>query len=59
MADSIPSLRRVVNELRAKIRELESRPADVVVNEVVRIVETRPLSKDKHWRVVNIVEQAQ
>lgn len=40
MADSIPSLRRLVNELRAKIRELESRPADVVVNEVVRVVET-------------------
>ena len=29
------------------------------IGDIVRIVETRPLSKDKHWRVVNIVEQAQ
>ena len=26
MAESIPSLRRLVNELQVKIRELESRP---------------------------------
>lgn len=24
----------------------------------VRVMETRPLSKDKHWRVVQIVERA-
>ena len=28
------------------------------VGDVVRIMETRPLSKDKHWRVVEIVEKA-
>jgi len=28
------------------------------VGDVVRIVETRPLSKTKRWRVVTIVEQA-
>jgi small subunit ribosomal protein S17 len=24
----------------------------------VKIMETRPLSKDKHWRLVNIIEKA-
>jgi small subunit ribosomal protein S17 len=28
------------------------------VGDVVRIVETRPLSKSKHWRLVEIVEAA-
>ncbi len=28
------------------------------IGDVVRIMETRPLSKDKHWRVMNIIEKA-
>ena len=28
------------------------------VGDVVRIMETRPLSKDKHWRLVDIVHKA-
>lgn len=28
------------------------------VNDRVEIMETRPLSKDKNWRLVNIVEKA-
>ena len=28
------------------------------VGDTVRIVETRPLSKDKRWRVIEIVERA-
>ena len=28
------------------------------IGDTVRIMETRPLSKDKRWRVVNIVEKA-
>ncbi|CAK7004124.1 30S ribosomal protein S17 [Tissierella carlieri] len=28
------------------------------VGDIVKIMETRPLSKDKRWRVVNIVEKA-
>jgi len=28
------------------------------IGDVVRIMETRPLSKDKHWRVINIIEKA-
>lgn len=27
-------------------------------NDIVRIMETRPLSKDKRWRLVEIVERA-
>jgi small subunit ribosomal protein S17 len=29
------------------------------VGDRVRLIETRPLSKDKHWRVVQIVERGQ
>lgn len=28
------------------------------VGDTVRIMETRPLSRDKHWRVVTIIEKA-
>lgn len=28
------------------------------IGDKVRVMETRPLSKDKRWRVVNIVEKA-
>ena len=28
------------------------------VGDKVKIMETRPLSKDKHWRVVEIIEKA-
>jgi small subunit ribosomal protein S17 len=28
------------------------------IGDVVRIVETRPLSKTKHWRLAEIVEKA-
>jgi small subunit ribosomal protein S17 len=27
-------------------------------NDIVRIMETRPLSKNKRWRLINIVEKA-
>lgn len=29
------------------------------VGDRVRMVETRPISKDKHWRVVEVVEKGQ
>lgn len=29
------------------------------IGDTVRIVETRPLSKDKHWRVVKILDRLQ
>ena len=28
------------------------------VGDTVRVMETRPLSKDKHWRLVEIIEKA-
>jgi len=31
---------------------------ECTVGDVVRIMETRPMSKDKRWRVVEIVERA-
>lgn len=31
---------------------------DLNVGDTVRIVETRPLSKDKRWKVLDIVERA-
>jgi small subunit ribosomal protein S17 len=30
---------------------------DCNINDVVRIMETRPLSKDKRWRLVEIIER--
>jgi small subunit ribosomal protein S17 len=40
-------------KFKAHDEKQECRPGDKV-----RIVETRPLSKDKRWRVVEIVERA-
>ena len=31
---------------------------DAKIGDTVRVMETRPLSKDKRWRVVEIVEKA-
>ena len=31
---------------------------DCGIGDTVRIMETRPLSKDKHWRIVEIIEKA-
>ncbi len=28
------------------------------IGDTVRVMETRPLSKDKHWRVVSLIEKA-
>jgi small subunit ribosomal protein S17 len=28
------------------------------IGDLVRVIESRPLSKDKHWRLVKIVERA-
>lgn len=28
------------------------------IGDKVEVMETRPLSKDKHWRVINIIEKA-
>lgn len=44
---------KVTNKFKAHDAENECRMGDKV-----KIVETRPLSKDKRWRVVEIVEKA-
>ena len=31
---------------------------DAKVGDIVKVVETRPLSKDKNWRLVEIIEKA-
>ena len=56
--------RRVTHELYGKQGTRTSRVVahderdEAHVGDVVRIVETRPLSKTKRWRVVAIVERA-
>ena len=35
-----------------------TKKTDAKIGDTVRIMETRPLSKDKRWRLVEIVEEA-
>lgn len=44
---------RLTSKLKAHDENNECRTGDTV-----RLMETRPLSKDKRWRVVSIVEKA-
>lgn len=56
--------RRVSHSLYGKVVQRSSRFAahdegnDAHVGDTVRIVETRPLSKTKRWRVAEILERA-
>jgi small subunit ribosomal protein S17 len=43
----------LARKFKAHDENQECRPGDKV-----RMVETRPMSKDKHWRVVEIIEKA-
>lgn len=57
MADSIPSLRRLVNELRAEIRELKSRPAEIVTSVEYRdleVVREKPVYQDNPDHIATI-----
>jgi small subunit ribosomal protein S17 len=52
---------RVVNDkqvVRSKKYHAHDEEGVAQAGDVVRIVETRPLSKLKRWRVVEVVEQA-
>jgi small subunit ribosomal protein S17 len=31
---------------------------ECAINDVVKVMETRPMSKDKRWRLVEIIEKA-
>jgi small subunit ribosomal protein S17 len=56
--------RRVAHPVYGKMMKRSTRlkahdeANDAKVGDTVRIMETRPLSKDKRWRVVEIVERA-
>ena len=43
---------------RTKLLKAHDEENSAKVGDTVRIVETRPLSKDKRWRVVEIVDRA-
>ena len=36
---------------------LTTRPTNFEIGDVVRIMETRPLSKTKRWRVLELIER--
>ena len=42
-----------INECRKSIARVKT-----VIGDTVRVMETRPLSKDKCWRLVEIIEKA-
>jgi small subunit ribosomal protein S17 len=43
---------------RTKRLKAHDEGSTVAVGDVVKVMETRPLSKEKHWRVVEIVRKA-
>lgn len=45
---------RLVSTLKAHDEKNESK-----IGDRVKIVETRPLSKDKHWRVAEVIERGE
>ena len=51
-----PLYKKVVKK-RSKFKAHDAKN-EAGMGDVVRIIETRPLSKDKRWRVVEIVEKA-
>jgi small subunit ribosomal protein S17 len=44
--------------LRSKKLAVHDENNDAHVGDMVRVVETRPLSKNKRWRLVEVVERA-
>ena len=47
--------KRVKNTVKFKAHDENN---ECVIGDTVKIMETRPLSKDKRWRLVEIVEKA-
>lgn len=43
---------------KKKFKAHDEKNNDAKIGDVVRIMETRPLSKDKRWRLVEVVEKA-
>jgi small subunit ribosomal protein S17 len=53
---SHPLYKKVIqHRVRFKVHDEAN---DCKVGDLVRIMETRPISKDKRWRVVEVVEKA-
>jgi len=44
--------------MRTKKLYVHDEANDVNVGDKVRVMETRPLSKSKHWRIVEVLERA-
>ena len=51
-----PLYGKMVNRTRKFKAHDENNECDI--GDTVKIMETRPISKDKHWRLVEIVEKA-
>ena len=51
-----PLYGKIVN--RPKKFKVHDENNECGIGDKVRVMETRPLSKDKHWRLVEIVEKA-
>ena len=51
-----PLYGKIVN--RTKKFKVHDETNQCGIGDKVRVMETRPLSKDKHWRVIEIVEKA-
>ena len=51
-----PLYGKIIN--RTKTFKAHDEQNECGIGDTVRVVETRPLSKDKRWRVVEIVEKA-
>ncbi len=51
-----PMYGKILN--RTKRLKVHDENNECRVGDVVRLMETRPLSKDKHWRLVEIIEKA-
>ena len=51
-----PLYGKIIN--RTKTFKSHDEQNECGIGDTVRVVETRPLSKDKRWRVVEIVEKA-
>lgn len=47
--------KRIKHSKKFKVHDEHNRAK---INDIVKIMETRPLSKDKRWRLVEVVEEA-
>ncbi|MBI4132038.1 MAG: 30S ribosomal protein S17 [Candidatus Sungbacteria bacterium] len=49
---------RISRKFKAHVDPVQSGTAAHRIGDVVRITETRPLSKDKRWRVLDVIRRA-